>query len=267
MGFIEVDRPTEHVAVVTLNRPDRMNAMAFDVMVPLREEIEAIRIDNAVRVVILTGAGKGFCSGADLEDPGAIPHIDGLGLPSIARRSMGLLEEVIHAIRRMNQPVIAAVNGAAIGGGFCLSLSADIRVASTQAYFRAAGINNGLTASELGLSYLLPRAIGQSRASDIMLTGRDVDADEAERIGLVSKVVDQDHLLGTCLEMAERIAGFSHAGVEMTKRSLWSSLNASSLEGHMEAEGLGQLFIRLTTTNFEEAIRARRDKRPPNFEA
>ena len=180
---------------------------------------------------------------------------------------MGLLEEVTHALRRMNQPVIAAINGAAIGGGFCLSLSADIRVASTDAYFRAAGINNGLTASELGLSYLLPRAVGQSRAADIMLTGRDVDAPEAERIGLVSSVTTPDDLMPTCIEMATRIKGFSHAGVEMTKRSLWASLNASSLEGHMEAEGLGQLFIRLTTQNFEEAIRARRDKRPPVFEA
>ena len=267
MSFVIVEHPADGIAVIRLNRPERMNAMAFDVMVPLRELIEELSVDNSVRVVILTGTGAGFCSGADLEDPGAIPHIDGLGLPSIARRSMGLLEEVTHALRRMNQPVIAAINGAAIGGGFCLSLSADIRVASTEAYFRAAGINNGLTASELGLSYLLPRAIGQSRAADIMLTGRDVDAAEAERIGLVSSVTMPEDLMATCIEMATRIKGFSHAGVEMTKRSLWSSLNASSLEGHMEAEGLGQLFIRLTTQNFEEAIRARRDKRPPIFEA
>jgi enoyl-CoA hydratase len=267
MSFVIVERPADGIAVIRLNRPERMNAMAFDVMIPLRELIEELSVDNSVRVVILTGTGTGFCSGADLEDPGTIPHVDGLGLPSIARRSMGLLEEVTHALRRMNQPVIAAINGAAIGGGFCLSLSADIRVASTEAYFRAAGINNGLTASELGLSYLLPRAIGQSRAADIMLTGRDVDAPEAERIGLVSSVTTPESLMPTCIEMAQRIKGFSHAGVEMTKRSLWASLNASSLEGHMEAEGLGQLFIRLTTQNFEEAIRARRAKRPPVFEA
>ena len=267
MSFVIVERPDEAIAVIRLNRPERMNAMAFDVMVPLRELIEELSVNNSVRVVILTGTGAGFCSGADLEDPGTIPHIDNLGLPSIARRSMGLLEEVTHALRRMNQPVIAAINGAAIGGGFCLSLSADIRVASTDAYFRAAGINNGLTASELGLSYLLPRAIGQSRAAEIMLTGRDVDASEAERIGLVSSVTSPEQLMDTCIEMAMRIKGFSHAGVEMTKRSLWTSLNASSLEGHMEAEGLGQLFIRLTTQNFEEAIRARRAKRPPVFEA
>ena len=168
-------------------------------------------------------------------------------------------------LRAMHQPVIAAVNGAAIGGGLCLALAADIRVAAEGAYFRAAGINNGLTASELGLSYLLPRAIGTSRAFELMLTGRDVDAAEAERIGLVSRSVPGDQLLDTCYEMAERIAGFSRPGIELTKRTLWTGLDAASLEGHMQAEGLGQLFVRLLTANFEEAVAARAEKRSPIF--
>src|SRR6185436_10442419 len=124
-----------------------------------------------VRVIVLTGAGHGFCSGADLEHPGVMPNIDGLTLPTIAQRSMELLDRVIGTVRSMHQPVIAAINGPAIGGGFCLSLATDIRIASETAYFRAAGINNGLTASELGLSYLLPRAVGSSRAFEIMLSG------------------------------------------------------------------------------------------------
>src|ERR1700721_2985194 len=133
---------------------------------------------------------------------------------------MQILDDGILALRRLHQPVIAAVNGAAIGGGLCLALAADIRVAASGAYFRAAGINNWLTASELGLSYLLPRAIGSSRAFEIMLTGRDIDAEEAERIGLVSRQVPDDQLLETCYTMAERIAAFSRAGVELTKRPL-----------------------------------------------
>jgi enoyl-CoA hydratase len=161
--------------------------------------------------------------------------------------------------------VIAAVNGPAIGGGLCLALAADIRVASTSAYFRAAGINNGLTASELGLSYLLPRAIGSSRAFEIMLTGRDVTAEEAERIGLVSCHVPEGQLLDTCYAIAARIAAFSRPGIELTKRTLWSGLDAGSLEGHMQAEGLGQLFVRLLTANFEEAVAARAERRPPVF--
>src|SRR5207249_3884225 len=165
----------------------------------------------------------------------------------------------------MHQPVIAAVNGPAIGGGFCLALVCDIRIASVAAYFRAAGINNGLTSSELGISYLLPRAIGSSRAFDIMLSGRDVDAAEAERIGLVSRVVPGDELLDSCFELAERIIAFSRVGVEMTKKLLWSSLDASSLSAHMAHEGTTQLYVRLTTENFEEAVRARKEKRAPVY--
>jgi enoyl-CoA hydratase len=265
MTFVEVTTPHPHVALVTLNRPERMNAMAFDVMIPLRDSLREVGYDNGVRVVVITGAGKGFCSGADLEDPGTIPHVDGLTLPTMALRSMELLDDVIATIRRLHQPVIAAINGPAIGGGFCLALAADLRVAATSAYFRAAGINNGLTAAELGLSYLLPRTIGQGRAAELMLTGRDLDATEAERIGLVARVVPDDQLLASCLETADRISGWSRAGVELTKRQLWNSLDASSLQGHMDAEGTAQLFVRITTQNFEESIRARREGRPPVF--
>src|ERR1700680_2115131 len=207
MPFVLIDKPRPHVSLVTLNRPERMNAMAFDVMIPLREALEEVSGDNDTRVVVLTGAGHGFCSGADLEDSGHVPGIAGLTRTTIAQRSMDLLHDVILTIRRMHQPVIAAVNGAAIGGGFCLSVATDIRIASEQAYFRAAGINNGLTSSELGLRYLLPRAVGSSRAFDIMLSGRDVDAAEADRIGLVSGVVAPDELLDTASEMAARTLG------------------------------------------------------------
>lgn len=267
MSFVLVSQPRPQVTQITLNRPERMNAMAFDVMIPFREALEEVSRDNATRAVVITGAGRGFCSGADLEDPGRIPNLDGLGLPTIALRSMELLDDVIQALRKMHQPVIAAINGPAIGGGFCLSLAADIRLASDTAYFRAAGINNGLTASELGLSFLLPRAIGSSRAFEIMLSGRDVDAPEAERIGLVSRTLAPDKLLPACLDLAERISAFSRAGVELTKRTLWSALEATSLTAHMNHEGLSQLFVRLTTQNFEEAIQARHQHRPPVFPA
>jgi enoyl-CoA hydratase len=265
MSFVVIDRPRPHIALVTLNRPERMNAMAFDVMIPLREALETLSHDNDVRVVVLTGAGRGFCSGADLEDAGIVPNIDGLTVTSIARRALELLDDVINTIRKMHHPVIGAINGAAIGGGFCLACACDIRIASDDAYFRAAGINNGLTASELGISYLLPREIGSARAFDIMLTGRDVDAAEAERIGLVSRVVAPDRLLEECYDTAARIIGYSRVGVEVTKRMLWSSLDASSMHAHMDHEGIAQLYVRLTTQNFEEAIRARKEKRTPIY--
>ncbi len=263
--FILVDRPRPNVALVTLNRPERMNSMAFDVMVPLRTALDELTSENSVRAIVLTGAGRGFSSGADHKSAASVPNVDGLTRPTFALRSMEVLDDVILGLRKLHQPVIAAVNGAAIGGGLCLALACDIRVASTDAYFRAAGINNGLTASELGLSFLLPRAIGTSRAFELMLTGRDVVAEEAERIGLVSRVVAGADLLDVCFDMAEQIASFSRPGIELTKRTLWSGLDATSLEGHMQAEGLGQLYLRLLTGNFEEAVAARAQKRAPVF--
>ncbi len=145
-------------------------------------------------------------------------------------------------------------------------MATDIRVAAEGAWFRPAGINNGLTSAELGLSYLLPRAIGTSRAFDIMLTGRDVDAAEAEAMGMVSQVVPAAELLDRCYEMAQRISGFSQLGVELSKQMLWAGIDAGSLHTHMNHEGHAQLFVRMTTKNFEEAISARREGRTPRFD-
>lgn len=263
MSFVLVERPTPEVAVVTLNRPERMNAMSFDVMVPFRDTVVELGHDNTVRAIVVTGAGAGFCSGADQESSGAPPHVEGLTRPTYALRSMELLEDVVLTLRRLHQPVIAAVNGAAIGGGLCLALACDLRLAGPDAYFRAAGINNGLTASELGLSFLLPRAVGSTRAAEIMLTGRDVRAEEAERIGLVSAV--EADVVGAAVAMGRRIAGFSQPGVELTKKSLHAGLAATSLEAHVTSEGLGQLYLRLLTDNFEEATAARKEGRAPQF--
>jgi enoyl-CoA hydratase len=265
VSFIQISKPRPKITLVTMNRPERMNAMAFDVMIPLRDALRDISFDNETRVVVLTGAGKGFSSGADHQDDGIVPHIAGLTVPTIARRALRILEEVILSIRDMHQPVIGAINGAAIGGGLCLATACDIRIASSQAYFRAAGINNGLTAAELGLSYLLPRAIGSSRAFEIMLSGRDVDAEEADRIGLVSGVAEPEALLDNCYALAERIIGYSRIGVELTKQLLWAGLDAGGLHAHMNHEGHAQLYVRLTTENFEESVRARAEGRKPNF--
>lgn len=265
MPFVTVEKPRPHVTLITLNRPERMNAMAFDVMVPFKEALEEVSFDNDTRVVVITGAGAGFCAGADLEDPGWLDIFNGLTVPGIARRAMKILDDVIKAIRDMHQPVIGAINGPAIGGGFCLAMATDLRIASESAYFRPAGINNGLTSAELGLSYLLPRAIGSSRAFEIMLTGRDVQAQEAQSIGLVSKVVSPAALLEECYGVAQRIAGFSQLGVELSKQMLWAGMEAGSLHSHMNHEGHAQLFLRMTTRNFEEAITARKEGRALHF--
>jgi len=231
--------------------------------VPFREALLEAGADTSVRAVVVTGAGHGFCSGADQESAGIPPGVDGLPPPAYALRAMQLLEDVVLTLRRLPQPVVAAINGPAIGGGLCLALACDLRLAAPSAYFRAAGINNGLTASELGLSYLLPRTIGSTRAADLMLTGRDMQADEAERSGLVSAVVDD--VVGAAVETGRRIARLSQPGIELTKKSLQAGIAASSLETHMTSEGLGQLYLRLLTDNFEEATLARKEGREPEF--
>jgi enoyl-CoA hydratase len=194
--------------------------------------------------VVLTGTGPGFCSGADTRDTMPPPNIDGMTLTRIATKAMTTLSDLVPRMRRMNKPIIAAES----------------------AYFRAAGINNGLTANELGLSFLLPRAIGSSRAFEFMLSGRDIDAAEAAEIGLVSQTVPDDVLMDTALDLADRINGWSIQGVALTKRLMWAGLETGSLQAAIEMESHTQLFVRLTTKNFEEATRARSEGRAPNFE-
>ncbi|MEE8164312.1 MAG: enoyl-CoA hydratase [Myxococcota bacterium] len=265
-SIIQIEKPRPHTTVIRMNRPERMNSMAFEAVIPLHEAFVEVGQDNDTQCVILTGTGHGFCSGADTQHSEPPPNIEGLTLTRIATRSMAILSDLVPALRRMPQPVICAINGAAIGGGMCLTLGADIRIAAESAYFRAAGINNGLTATELGLSFLLPRAIGSSRAFEIMLSGRDVDAREAAEIGLVSRTVPDADLMKTALDLADQINGWSTQGVQLTKRMIWSGLETASLSAAIELESHTQLFVRLTTQNFEEATRARKEGRPAVFE-
>jgi enoyl-CoA hydratase len=234
-------------------------------VVPLHDALDEVSEDNDCWSVILTGTGRGFCSGADTRDMEPPPNIDGLTLTRIATRAMTILSDLVPKMRRMPQPVICAINGAAIGGGMCLSLGADVRIAAESAYFRAAGINNGLTATELGLSFLLPKAVGSSRAFEIALSGRDVSAKEAAEIGLVSRAVPDVELMPEALKLAEQINGWSTQGIQLTKRMMWAGLETASLDAAIELESHTQLMVRLTTKNFEEAERARKQGRKPVF--
>jgi enoyl-CoA hydratase len=265
VSFVLDDKPAPHVTVITLNRPERMNAMAFDVMLPFKEQLEDVAHDNETRAVVITGAGEGFCSGADQKQSGSIPHIGGLTPTTIAHRAGKLLDDVVLGIQEMPHPVIAAINGPAVGGGLCLAAACDIRVGVPESYYRAAGINNGLTATELGLSYLLPRIIGAGRSTELMLTGRDMGAEEAERCGLLSRLVARDELMATCLEIADQIAGLSRIGVELTKKMALAGLEASSFRSHMRHEMNAQLYVRLTTDNWDESVAARAEGRKPVF--
>jgi enoyl-CoA hydratase len=262
--LVLVDHPVAHVAVVTLNRPDRLNALSIDLAVALDATLAGVGAENDTWVVVLTGAGRGFCSGLDLKDYGVLPGIDGLSVGRIAQRSMRAYSRLVLTLRRLPQPVIAAVNGPAYGGGMCLALAADMRLAARSAVFNATGIVNGLTSTEMAAGWLLPRLIGASRANDLLLTGREVGAEEAAAIGLVSRVVDDGAALPTALEAATDMCRFSPYGLSMTKNVLWASLEIGSLETAIELEDRNQLMLGFTE-NLPEAIRAFDAGRPPVY--
>ncbi|MDZ7676602.1 MAG: enoyl-CoA hydratase-related protein [Acidimicrobiales bacterium] len=253
--LVIVDHPAPHVTTIRLNRPERLNAMSIDLVIALHDALDAASADNDCWVVVLTGEGRAFCSGLDLKDYGEIPNIDGLQVGRIAQRSMRYYSRLIPMLRRMHQPVIAAINGPAYGGGMCLALGAEIRIASTAATFNATGIVNGLTSTEMGVSWLLPRLVGAAHSNDILLTGRTVEADEAHQMGLVSRVLAEDELEDAALDIAAQMSRYSPYGLAMTKDVLWVNLENPSLESAIEIEDRNQLMLGFTD-NLPEAIRA-----------
>jgi len=263
-ALVLIDKPQPHTSIITLNRPDRLNAMSIQLVIELFDAFESVGADNDTWVVILTGAGRSFCSGLDLRDYGTIPNIDGLQVGRIAQRSMRYYSRLVSLIRRIPQPVIAAINGPAYGGGMCLSLAAEIRIASEDAVFNATGIVNGLTSTEMAASWLLPRLIGAANSNDILLTGRKVDASEALRMGLVSRVVPSGDVLDHALEIASGMTGYSPYGLAMTKDVIWVNLENPSLEAAIEIEDRNQLMLGFTE-NLPEAIRAFSQKRKPTY--
>jgi enoyl-CoA hydratase len=262
MGLVTVEHVDDAIRVLRLNRPERLNALSIDLAVELDQALAELGQDNLVRIVILTGTGRAFCSGLDLKDYGIIPNIDNLSVHRIATRSMSIYSQITRRLRSIPQPVIAAVNGPAFGGGMCVALGADLRIASESAEFNATGIVNGLTSAEMGAGWILPRLIGGANSNDLLLTGRRVDAAEALRMGLVSRVVPDEDLLAEAIEMAQAMAKFSHYGLEATKQSLWVEQEISSLAAAIEFEDRNQLMAGFTN-NLPEAIRAfDRDREP-----
>jgi len=264
MALVLVDHPEPHVTVLTLNRPEVLNALSIELVLLLADTLEEIAADNSCRVVVLTGAGRAFCSGLDLKDHGVLPGIDGLSMGRIAQQSMEAYSRVVPILRRMPQPVIAAINGPAYGGGMCLALGADLRFSTADAELNATGIVNGLTSTEMGASWLLPRLIGASHSNDLLLTGRVIDGDEAWRLGLVSRVVAADDLLDTAVATAAGMARFSAYGLSMTKDVLWANLETPSLEAAIHLEDRNQLMLGFTE-NLPEAMRAFAQGREPTY--
>jgi len=261
MALVSIESIHPHVRLVTLDNPSRLNSMSFALVTDLYAALDDVGADNGCRVVVLTGAGRSFCSGLELEHAGLPPGTEDLGRHRMGLRAMENMGGIVPAMRAIPQPVIAAIKGPAYGGGMCLSLGADIRLAGHSAVFCGAGINNGLSGTELGVSWLLPRAVGTSNSAEILLTGKKFDAEEALRIGLVSQVVDDDDLLDEATTMAEGMCAFSPFGLTLTKDTIWSSLEVGSLQSAVDLENRTQLLAG-HTGNLNEASAAFREKRP-----
>jgi enoyl-CoA hydratase/carnithine racemase len=226
--------------VLQLDRPERLNAINEVMVRELQEACAQIASDADVRVVVLTGTGRGFCSGIDLRDFG--PGAPAATAPATDRlRFQEMMASLPLGLRALPQPVIAAVNGPAVGGGLALCLGADLRVGARSASFGNAAILIGLSGAEMGMSYHLPRIFGTSVAADWMLTGRTVSAEEAYRCGLVSELVDDDRLLDRALELAAQIAANSPLGVQMTKRALQVNTDAPDVTAALEVENRNQV--------------------------
>ncbi|MGE2712594.1 enoyl-CoA hydratase/isomerase family protein [Mycolicibacterium litorale] len=242
---IELDTPADGVAVLRLNRPDRLNAINQVMRDELLSTLGALATDRSVRAVVLTGAGRGFCSGIDVRDFGA-DMLDAAD-PAIDRmRFQEAMAALPQAVRAVPQPVITAVNGPCVGAGLALCLAADIRICSAAATFGNAAILLGLSGAEMGMSYHLPRIVGTSVAADWMLTGRTVAAEEADRRGLVSQIVEPEHLLPRAVELAGHVAGLAPLGVELTKRALQVNTDAACLDAALELENRNQVLSHAT---------------------
>jgi len=264
MATVTLERARPHVSVVRLNRPERLNAMSIELCLDLKHTLERVARDNDCWIVVLTGAGRAFCSGLDLKDHSVIPDIDGLTIPRIGPRAIRLYSQLIPTMRSIPQPIIAAINGPAYGGGMCLTLAADLRIASASAVFNSTGIVRGLTSTELGASWLLPRLIGAANANDILYTGRLIDAAEALRMGLVSRVVPEVEILECALEIAAGMCAYSPYGMQMTKQVIWANLETASLAAAIELEDRNQIMLGMTD-NLPEAISAYEDERVPVY--
>jgi enoyl-CoA hydratase/carnithine racemase len=246
---------------VTLNRPERLNAIDTTMTAELSHYFGALCENREVRVVVLCGAGRAFCAGMDLKE-----HAEGIADPPFGRglAQQGTMSEIYMKMRRCPQPIITLIQGAASGGGFAFALASDIRLAGESARMNAAFIRIGLSACDMGTSYFLPRLVGVSVASELMLTGRFIDARRALAVGLVSEVVPDDQLEAAAQSYIDDMLATTPMGLLLTKEGLNMAIDSPSLEHAMAIENRQQLLVG-RSEDFREAVSARAEKRTPQW--
>lgn len=262
MASVELDELEDGIVRITLNRPDRLNAIDGSLLDGMDDVLDALSVAGAYRVAILTGAGRGFSAGADLSGTGEPWTVPARAKFKTMYDAQVRLTDQYTRLYELPIPVIAAVNGAAVGGGLAFALHCDIRIASDNARFGSVFIKAGFSSMDMGTSYLLPKIVGAGVARELMLTGRIIDAAESFRIGLVHEVVPADELLDASLRMARLIASNNEYGVWQTKIGLNAALDAPSLRFAKEIENRTQILSGFTN-NPAEAAKARLEKRDP----
>lgn len=240
MAVVELERPDTGIALLRMNRPQRLNAITFELASELHDALDDIGADDSCKVVVLTGSGRAFCSGLDLKDWGELPAVGDHSQRRAGSTGQSFMSSLAAHLRRTPQIIVASVNGPAYGGGFALSLACDLRIASDGASFCAAFIRTGLTGTDIGISYFLPRLIGASRAFDLIVTGRSLDAETALQMGIVSQVFKGEELNEETLGLARRIGGYTAVGLRMTKEVMWANLDAANLDACLALENRNQ---------------------------
>jgi enoyl-CoA hydratase/carnithine racemase len=256
----QYEQSEDGIAKITLNRPERLNALTFEVYRELTDLFAALATDSTVRVVVITGSGRAFCSGGDVHD--IIGEL-------FSRNMEGLLEftrmtcELVGNIRALRKPVIASLNGTTAGAGACLALASDIRIASETAKIAFLFVKVGLSGADMGAAYLLPRVIGLAKATELLYTGEFISAQEAERIGLYNRVVASSELDNATEEFAKRLAAGPAFAIAKTKEMLNRELELN-LEAALECEAQAQA-ICMQHPDYREAYEAFIEKRAPKF--
>lgn len=264
MAVIDFTVPEAGIGLITLNRPERMNAINAEWIGDFHAILDRLHGDASIKVVVLTGAGRGFCGGFDLKASHSYDEV-----PPDQRVPAGLnmqewLSSLPERMIRARQPIIAAINGPAAGGGLAIALAADMRVAARNANFAAANSRLGISAGESGMSWLFPRLVGLSRCFELLLTGRMFDAEEADRIGLLTRLVDEGQALEAAMELARGIAQMSGFALRMSKDVIYANLSAPDIRTGSAIENRTQLICG-STGNMQEAAAAFREKRKPQF--
>jgi enoyl-CoA hydratase len=261
---IEVQRPRDGVTVLRLNRPAKLNAMTVELVDALHTELDRLAEDNHCRVVVLTGAGRGFCAGLDLGGFGEVPGSEGLGPVQSTMMMQTRIATLVQKIRRLPQVFVAAVNGAAAGGGLALVAACDVRIASDSAVFAVSFIRVGFSGCDIGTSWMLPRLVGAGRAHELMLTARRFDAQEALNIGLLADAVPGERLFERVDAVIDSMLTTPPMSLALTKRGMWLALEMPSLDTAIEMENRQQV-LTTATTDQTEAMAAFVEGRVPSY--